>query len=113
MSVLPLECVVEKVLVEWLKPDIGQLARHDPEKIRMLAQDIGANGLHQAPGATEDGRLIYGHGRYLGVKLLGRKEIEVKLYPKTLTESQFRIIAITTNIHSESLTPWQKYEQVV
>lgn len=99
---------------EWpldrFQPDPKEVARHDdPEKVRLLGQDMLANGQLQAVGATEDGRLIFGHGRFLAARYAGIKALEVKVYPASLTETQFRLIRLAENIHRQDLTAYQKW----
>src|SRR6266581_3770424 len=85
--------------LDSFKTDAGQLARHDdPQKIRLRGLDMQANGQLQPVGATEDGRLIFGHGRWLSAKAVGIKTLEVKLYPATLSDTQFRLIRAAENL---------------
>lgn len=61
--------------LDWFQPDECELARHDdPEVIRRRGQDMLINGQLQAVGATEDGRLIFGHGRLLAARSAGIKQ---------------------------------------
>ena len=101
---------VETRPLEWFKPDGRELARHDdPEVIRRHGQDLLANGQLQAVGATEDGRMIFGHKRLLAARSAGLKTLEVKIYPATLTETQFKLIRLAENIHRTDLTAYQKW----
>jgi hypothetical protein len=68
--------------LEWFQPDANELARHDdPEETRRLGQDLLARGQLQRVAAIEDGRMIFGHGRYLAAKAVGIKTLEVRIYP--------------------------------
>ncbi len=94
----------------WFKPDSRELARHaDPEKTRLLGEDMAANGQLQAVAATEDGRLIFGHGRLLAAQSAGMKTLEVKIYPASLTDTQFRLIRAAENLQRTDLTGYQKW----
>src|SRR5579864_6920248 len=108
MSALPFDCVTKMVVVAELIATPAQLARHDPERIKRLAEDMAAKGQLQPIGVTEDGRIIFGNGRYAAARLLGWKTIEAKVYPKTISETQFKTLGLCENWHREELTPWQK-----
>jgi len=96
--------------LDWFETDPKELARHDdPEKIRLLGQDMLANGQLQAVGATEDARLIFGNGRWLAAKSAGMKTLETKLFPATLTDTQFRLIRAAENLQRNELTGYQKW----
>jgi ParB family transcriptional regulator, chromosome partitioning protein len=96
--------------LEWFKPGELDLARHDdPEKIHQRGQDMLVNGQLHAVGATEDGRMIYGHGRFLSAKAAGLKSLEVKIYPASLPETKFRLIRVAENLHRTDLTAYQKW----
>lgn len=96
--------------LDWFKPDAEQLARHaDPEKVRLRGLDMLAHGQLQPVGATEDGRLIFGHGRWLAAKAVGIKTLEVKLYPASLSGTQFKLIRAAENLQRNELTGHQKW----
>jgi ParB family chromosome partitioning protein len=96
--------------LEWFQTDAQELARHDdPEKIRQQGADMLANGQLQAVGATEDGRMIFGHGRWLAAKSAGIKTLEVKLFPSALTGTQFKLIRAAENLQRKDLTGYQKW----
>jgi ParB family transcriptional regulator, chromosome partitioning protein len=96
--------------LDWFKPDERELARHDdPEKIRLLGLDMLANGQLQAVGATEDGRLIFGHGRFLAAISALLKTLETKLFPSSLSDTQFRLIRAAENLQRKDLTGYQKW----
>jgi hypothetical protein len=101
---------IEHRPLDWFKPDKRELARHDdPDEIRRLGEDMRANGQLQAVAATEDGRMIFGHGRYLAAPGAGLKMLEVKLWPATLPESQFKLIRASENLQRKELTGYQKW----
>jgi hypothetical protein len=96
--------------LDWFKPDERELARHnDSETIEKRGQDMLVNGQLQAVGATEDGRLIYGHGRLLAALSAGLKSLEVKIYPATISETKFRLIRASENFHRTDWTAYQKW----
>jgi ParB/RepB/Spo0J family partition protein len=101
---------IEHHPLDWFKTDARELARHDdPEKVRHQGEDMLANGQLQAVGATEDGRMIFGHGRWLAAKAAGIKTLEVKLFPASLSDTQFRLIRAAENLQRKELTGYQKY----
>ena len=84
---------IEHRPLDWFKTDDRELARHDdPEKVRLQGEDMLAKGQLQPVGATEDGRMIFGHGRWLAAKAAGMKTLEVKVFPASLSDTQFRLI---------------------
>lgn len=102
--------LVESKPLDWFKPDERELARHDdPEKILLTGQNMLANGQLQAVGATEDGRMIFGHQRWLAAKAVGIKTLEVKIFPASLTDTQFRLIRAAENLQRKDLTGHQKW----
>jgi ParB-like chromosome segregation protein Spo0J len=101
----------KKVPLDWIKPDLAQLARHSEEKIEAMMKNMGINGQLHEGGVTEDGTLIYAHCRYLALKRLGAKEMEVKVY-YGVTKSEFVAIKAAENLHHNPLTPFQKLELV-
>src|SRR5579883_1092890 len=102
--------IIEHRPLDWFKPDERELARHqDVEQIRRRGEDMLANGQLQAVGATEDGRMIYGHGRWLSAKAAGIKTLEVKLFPSSLPDTQFKLIRASENLQRNELTGFQKW----
>lgn len=96
--------------LDCFKPDERELSRHDdPDKVRRLGQDMLANGQLQAVGATEDGRMIFGHGRWLAARDAGIKTLEVKIYPASTTDTQFRLIRAAENLHRKELTGYRTW----
>lgn len=95
--------------VAKLIADEGEISRHPADYIEQLAQDIAANGLLQPIAVTEDNRVIFGHGRYLAVKLLGLKTVRAAVYAKGLAQLQFRSIRAAENLHRNDLTWFRKY----
>jgi ParB family chromosome partitioning protein len=101
---------IEHRPLDWFKPDPKELERHDdPNEIRQLGEDLLANGQLQPVGATEDGRMIFGHGRYLAAKAAGIKALEVKVFPASLSDTQFKLIRAAENLKRKELTGYQKW----
>src|SRR5260370_33715581 len=67
-----------------------------------------AKGQLQAVGATDDGRVIFGHGRWLAARAVGIKTLEVKLWPSSLPETQFKLIRAAENLQRKELKHHQK-----
>jgi ParB/RepB/Spo0J family partition protein len=96
--------------LEQFKPDAKELERHDdPEKTRQRGESMQARGQLQPVAATEDGRMIFGHGRYLAAKAVGIKTLEVKVYPASITDAEFWLIKAAENLHRNELTGYQKW----
>jgi ParB-like chromosome segregation protein Spo0J len=68
-----------------------------------------ANGQLQPVGATEDGRMIFGHGRWPAAKAAGIKTLEVKLFPASLSDTQFKLIRAAENLQRKEYTGYQKW----
>jgi ParB family transcriptional regulator, chromosome partitioning protein len=107
-NIMPL---IEKRPLDWFKPDERELARHnDPEKIRLLGLDMLANGQLQAVGAREDQQMVFGHGRWLAAKSTNIIEmLETKIYPASLSDTQFKLIRAAENLQRKDLTGYQKW----
>src|SRR4051794_16230058 len=110
MPSVPQPLRTEQRPLDWFKLDERELARHDdPEKIRLLGQDMLANGQLQPVLAIEDGQMIAGHGRWLAAKAVVMKALEARLYPASLTVTQRKLITASDNIHHQDYTGYQKY----
>lgn len=95
--------------LEKFEPDPQELARHDdPEEIRLRGLDMQERGQLQPVAATEDGRMIYGHGRYLAALSAGIKTLEVKVFP-ALDETQFILTRAAENLQRKELTGYRKW----
>jgi ParB-like chromosome segregation protein Spo0J len=100
----------EDRLLERFKTDERELARHsDPEKSRLLGENMLAHGQLQDVAATEDGRMIFGHGRWLAAKAVGIKTLRTRIYPASLTDTEFRLIRAAENLQRNELTGYQKW----
>ena len=112
MSQAVITAMTETRPLNWFKPDERELARHDdPEKIRLLANDMLAKGQLQAVGATEDGRMIFGHGRWLAATLAKIEKLETKIFPASLSQTRVKLIRIAENLQRKDLTGYEKWKQ--
>jgi ParB family chromosome partitioning protein len=97
-------------LTEIAEPSHRLRESIDASKLGDLADDIAANGLHQAiglrPRSPEPGyEIIFGHRRFLAHQLLGRSEIAGKIYPADVDVLQ---AAVAENEQREQLTPYEQ-----
>jgi ParB/RepB/Spo0J family partition protein len=115
MSKPMIEAVTKLVLVAELIADLEQLARHSQESVKHRAADMAVNGLLQPIGVLDGKpmRILYGHGRYLSAKVLGWKEIEAKVFPAALSETQSKVIGAGENFQRTDLTGYEKYRLCV
>jgi ParB/RepB/Spo0J family partition protein len=109
MSKQMIAAVTHSVLVASIVGDLDQFARHSPEQIERLVASIAAEGLHQPIGVLENNRLIFGHGRLLAVKRLGWAEVEAKVYPASLTETEWRVIRAIENLLRTDLNGFERW----
>lgn len=100
----------EDKLLAWFKPDERELARHnDREKTRLLSENLLARGQLQDAAAIEDGRMIFGHGRWLAAKAAGLKTLRARIYPASLTDTEIKLIRAAENLQRNELTGYQKW----
>jgi len=100
--------------LEWFILDEREVARHDdPEKILLQGNDLLEKGQLQQVGATEDRRMIFGHGRWLAAKAVGIKTLEVKIFPQTVSETEFKLIRAAENLQRKELTFYRKWQLAV
>ncbi len=96
--------------LDFFKTDPRELERHkDPEQVRLRGENMLARGQLQDVAATEDGRMIFGHGRWLAAKAVGIKTLRVRIYPSSLTDTEFRLIRAAENLQRNELTGYQKF----
>jgi ParB family transcriptional regulator, chromosome partitioning protein len=89
--------------------DDTEVARHVAEQTELLAQNMAAHGLLQPVAVTEDGRVIFGHGRILAARLLCWKCIRASVYAKGLSPLQFRLIRASENLQRNELTAYRRF----
>lgn len=98
------------VPIEKIVPDPNQ-PRQTLEEIQDMANSIkGAGRIIQAIGITpvKNGyRIIYGHRRYAGAKLLGLTEINAIVY-KNVTDDDIKAIQLIENIQRQDVHPMQQ-----
>lgn len=87
---------IEKIKIEDVKPYKNNAKLHPPEQIEQIKKSIKEFGNNDPIAIDENGVIIEGHGRFLALKELGFKEIEV-IRLKNLTEEQKRAYTIIHN----------------
>lgn len=91
-------------------PDALQLARHDdPEKTRLFGLDLLTNGQLHAVSATEDHRLISGHGRLLAARSAGLKTLKTNVFPASMSNTQFALIRASENFQRKDLSAFERW----
>jgi ParB-like chromosome segregation protein Spo0J len=102
----------EDKLLEWFTEfDERELARHsDPEKNRLLGANMQARGQLQDVAATEKGRMIFGHARWLAAKAVGIKTLRTRIYPTSLTDTERELIKGAENLLRNDWTAYQKWQ---
>jgi ParB-like chromosome segregation protein Spo0J len=53
--------------------------------------------------------MIFGHGRFLAAKAAGIRTLEVKIFPATLSNTQFKLIRASENLKRKELTDHRKW----
>ena len=99
----------ESWTLDRFQPDPREVARHDPDATRRLGENMLANGQLQAAGATADGRLIFGTGRWLAATAVGLTTLDTWVYPNGLGETQLRLIRLAENVHRKELSGFQMW----
>ncbi len=91
----------------WFKTR-GQARKQDREDdLRDLGESLRVRQL-QPVGALADGTLIWGHRRLQAAKLVGLTKLMTVILDEPMTETQFRLLQATENIHRVDLTPHEK-----
>lgn len=108
------DVVTTATLDRWplsrFRPDERELARHDDEAaLRRLADDLLANGQLQAVGATEDGRLIFGHARLLAARLPPLDALDVRVFPAGLSDTRFHLVRAAENLQRRALSGYRQW----
>src|SRR6266852_1400533 len=97
-------------LLDWFNLNELELARHNNlEKTRLLSENLLARGQLQDVASIEDGRMIFGHGRWLAAKMAGLKTLRAKIYPASLTETETKLIRAAENLQRNELTGFEKW----
>lgn len=87
---------IEKIKIEDIKPYENNAKLHPPEQIEQIKKSIKEFGNNDPIAVDENNEIIEGHGRYLALKDLGYKEIEV-IRLNHLTEEQKRAYSLIHN----------------
>jgi DNA modification methylase len=89
--------------IEDLKPDPANPRRHSKKQIRRIADSIKTFGFNVPILTDYDGKIVVGHGRWLGCRLLGITEVPT-LCLDHLTPAQARAFMIADNRLTEIAT---------
>ena len=87
---------IEKIKIGEIKPYENNAKLHPAEQVEQIKKSILEFGNNDPIAIDENNVIIEGHGRYLALKELGYKEIEV-IRLNHLTEEQKRAYAIIHN----------------
>lgn len=68
---------IEKIAIEKIKPYENNAKLHPPEQIEQIKKSICQFGNNDPIAIDENGVIIEGHGRYIALKELRYKQIEV------------------------------------
>src|SRR5438309_9181620 len=82
--------------IEDLKPDPANPRRHSKKQIRQIADSINTFGFNVPILTDRDGKIVVGHGRWLGCRLLKITEVPT-LCLDHLTPEQARAFMIADN----------------
>jgi hypothetical protein len=91
---------------------IGVRRREELWDLEALARSIERHGLLHPPVVDEEHTLVAGLRRLRAVQLLGRTEIEVRVFDD-LTEAERREIELEENIRRKDLTPYERSKDLV
>src|SRR5271170_1674172 len=89
--------------IDQLKPDPANPRRHSKKQIRQIANSIQAFGFNVPILIDRDGKIVVGHGRWLGCRLLGITEVPT-LCLDHLNPAQARSFRIADNKLTENAT---------
>src|SRR5271163_4557932 len=89
--------------IDQLKPDPANPRRHSKKQIRQIANSIQAFGFNVPILIDRDGKIVVGHGRWLGCRLLGITEVPT-LCLDHLNPAQARAFMIADNKLTENAT---------
>lgn len=87
---------IEKIKIEDIKPYENNAKLHPPEQVEQIKKSIRDFGNNDPIAIDENNVIIEGHGRYLALKELGYKEVEV-IRLNHLTQEQKRAYSIIHN----------------
>ena len=87
---------IEKIKIGEIKPYENNSKLHPPEQVEQIKKSIQEFGNNDPIAIDENNVIIEGHGRYLALKELGYKEVEV-IRLNHLTEEQKRAYILIHN----------------
>ena len=87
---------IEKIKIEDVKPYVNNAKLHPAEQIEQIKKSILEFGNNDPIAIDKDNTIIEGHGRYLALKELGYKEVEV-IKLSHLTEEQKKAYILVHN----------------
>lgn len=87
---------IEKIKIEDIKPYENNAKLHPTEQVEQIKKSIQEFGNNDPIAIDENNIIIEGHGRYLALKELGYKEVEV-IRLNHLTQEQKRAYSIIHN----------------
>lgn len=87
---------IEKIKIEDIKPYENNTKLHPTEQVEQIKNSISEFGNNDPIAIDENNVIIEGHGRYLALKELGYKEVEV-IRLNHLTQEQKRAYSIIHN----------------
>lgn len=87
---------IEKIRIENIKPYKNNAKLHPPSQIEQIKKSILEFGNNDPIAVDERGIIIEGHGRYLALKDLGYKEVEI-IRLNHLTEENKRAYILIHN----------------
>ncbi len=93
--------------VPWFKTRDQSRKQDREDDLRDLGESLRVRQL-QPVGALADGTLIWGHRRLQAAKLVGLARLTTVILDEPMTETQFRLLQATENIHRVDLTSHER-----
>jgi ParB family chromosome partitioning protein len=95
--------------LDWFREDPAQPRKQfDPAELRRLGEDMLAHGQYRPVGARPDGTVIYGGRQLRAARLVGIKELEVKVYDGPLSPTDVAVMQWCENELRASLSDPEK-----
>ena len=95
--------------LSWFKIAPQARKRFHEDELRLLGESLKVKQL-QPVLAKSDGTLIAGERRYRAAVLVGLTHLLVLVADEPLSDSQFRVIQLSENIHRADLTPVERFQ---
>lgn len=96
--------------INKLKPYKRNAKKHDKKQVEQIAESIKEFGFTQPVLVDKDNVVVAGHGRVLGAKKAGLKEVPTVCLDE-LTEEQIKAYRLVDNKLNESEWDWELFEQ--